>query len=251
MPVTAKLPDVTEGMSASCRRAASYRLRRSSTDWYADDSLRLACAVRDSAVRDVARVNRILSAYFTALQSLAADKVTDPGASLGALGTAVREARGFDRAQVRAVEGLARFAYSRSTDGYRRAKLRDAIASQNENVQTVTSALHDILDRDFIQLLENDIASQTSFYRAALTESTSRDPLAAILVRDAYDARAQTLAEQSAAVRALSQALLTVGRGHQALYDARDHLGGKALLALVVSNARELDDAMARVSKAF
>lgn len=249
--VTARLPDVADALSASCRRTASYRLRRATSEWYGDDSLRVACAGRDSAMRSVVRASRVLSAYFAALESLAANKVTDFDSEVGALGASVRDAGGFDKAQVSAIDALAKYAASRTTDGYRRTKLRDAIASQNDNVQTVIAGLHEILDRDFAQLLANDVAAQTSFYRAALAENTTRDPLTAILVRDAYDERAAVLAERTAAVRALSQALLTVGRGHQALYDSRNQLGAKALLTTIVHNARELNAAIARVDKAF
>ena len=249
--VTARLPDVADALSASCRRTASYRLRRASSDWYADDSLRVACAGRDSALRSIITANRVLTAYFAALESLAANKVIDFDGEVDALGGAARDAGGFDKAQVTAIDGLAKFASSRATDGYRRAKLRDAIASQNANVQTLVAALHAVVDRDFAQLLANDAAAQTSFYRAALAESSARDPLAAILVRDAYDERAASLAERRAAVRALSRALLAAGRGHQALYDSRNRLGAKALLRTIVSNARELDAAIARVDKAF
>lgn len=249
--VTAKLPDLTDALASSCRRTASYRLRRASGDWYGEDSVRVACAGRESALRTVARTNRVLSAYFAALESLAENRLTDYDSRVDALGTAVAEAGGFDRKQVEAIEGLARFASSRATDGYRRTKLRDAIGAQNENVQLVTGALHDMLERDLTQLLENDVAAQTSFYRGALTEHSGAEPLTAILVRDAYDERAAQLAERSAAVRSLAQALLTVGRGHQALHDARNHLGGKKLLATIVSNTRELDAAIARVNKAF
>ena len=249
--VTAKLPDVADALSRSCRRTASYRLRRTSADWYGDDSLRVACADRESALRTVTRANRVLSAYFAALESLAENRVTDYDAQVEALGSTVGAAGDFDRKQVKAIEGLAKFASSRLTDGYRRTRLRDVIAAQNDNVQVVTTTLHEILGRDFAQLLENDVAAQTNFYRAALTESSRADPLTAILIRDAYDDRAAQLAERSAAVRSLAQALVTVGRGHQALYDARNHLGGKKLLAAIVSNARELDTAIARVNKAF
>ena len=248
---TAKLPDVADALSESCRRTASYRLRRTSDAWYGDDSVRIACAGRDAALRTVTRANRVLAAYFAALESLADNKLTDYDAKIGASGETLAEAGAFGKKQVKAVEGLASFAASRATDGYRRQRLREVIAAQNENVQIVTGSLHEILDGDLAQLLENDVAAQTSFYRSALTEGSSRDPLTAILVRDAYDERAAQLAQRSAAVHSLAQALLTVGRGHQALYDSRDHLGGKALLATIVSNARELDAAIARVNKAF
>lgn len=248
---TAKLPDVLDAVGESCRRTASYRLRRESSAWYGADSLRAACAGRDASLRTVTRANRVLAAYFAALASLAGDDVTNYDARVNALGDAVVDAGELTKPQGKAIESLARFAASRAAGGYRRNALREAIAAENENVQQVTTALHDALERDVAQLLANDVAAQTMFYRAALAESASRDPLAAILVRDAYDERATQLDERTAAVRSLAQALLTVGRGHQALYDARNHLGGKELLATVVSIARELDAALARVDKAF
>lgn len=249
--VTTRLPAVTDALSASCRRAESYRLRRASNAWYGDDSVRTACASRDRALRDVGRVNTVLAAYFRALAALAADKVTDLDATVNAVAASTADAGLLDTAQEKALASLARFASSRATDGYRRATLRAVIADENANVQALTAALHDIIGRDFVQLLGNDDAAETSFYRAVLTESSASEPLAAILVRDSYDERQARLEEERKAVAALSRAVLTVGRGHQALYDARDHLGSKELLKATLASAHELDDALAKVARAF
>ena len=248
--VTAKVPDVADALSASCHRTASYRLQRVS-GWFGADSVAAACAGRDSAIRSLSRANRALAAYFAALEALSDSKVAKLDTHVDDLADETRDAAGFDKQQVAAVAALSRFAVTRAAAGYQRARLRDAIAAQNENVQLVTAAMHQMLERDFAQYLANDGQAQAMFYRAALTESSAREPLTAILVRDSFDERETELAERSRAVRALGQAMLTVGRGHQALYDARDHLGGKALLAAIVANARELDTAMKRVEKAF
>jgi hypothetical protein len=248
--VTAKLPDVSAAMSESCQRTASYRMRRTS-DWFGADTIAAACAGRDSATRGIARANRALASYFAALETLADGKLAKLDTEVDDLADEVRDAAGFDKQQVSAIAALSRFASSRAVDGYRRTRLRDAIARENENVQTLTAAMHDILERDFGRFLDNDAQAESMFYRAALTESAAREPLAAILVRDSFDEREAELSERSRAVRTLAQAMLTVGRGHQTLYDARDHLGGKELLAAIVANARELDAAMNRVAKAF
>ena len=248
--VTARFPDVAEALSASCRRAASYRLQRGA-EWFGADSVAAACAARDGAIRSLGHANRALASYFAALEALADGKVPKLDAQVDDLADAVGDAGSFDEQQVSAIDALASFAANRAADGYRRARLRDAIAGQNDNVQRLTAAMHDILDRDFARYLANDGQAQSIFYRAALTESAAREPLTAILVRDSFDERETELAERTRAVRALAQAMLTVGRGHQALYDARDHLGGRQLLATIVANARELDAAMKRVDKAF
>lgn len=248
--VTGKLPDVADAIAASCHRTASYRLQRT-TAWFGPDSVAAACAGRDSATRSLSRVNRVLAGYLAALEALADGKVPKLDEQVADLADATRDAAGFDKKQVSAIDALARFASTRSADTYRRTRLRDAIVSQNDNVQAITTAMHDILERDFARYLANDGQAQSMFYRAALTESSAREPLTAILVRESFDERESELAERSRAVRALAQAMLTVGRGHQALYDARDHFGGRAVLAAIVANARELDSAMKRVEKAF
>jgi hypothetical protein len=236
---------------ASCRRTQSYRLRRTSTAWYGEDSLRTACAGRDSALRAVARANQVLGAYLAALGAMAGEKPTELDSRIDALGEAVEGTGLFEAAQVDAIVSLGKFAASHGAGGYRRAKVREAIVEQNANVQLVTSALHEIIDRDFARYLRDDETAQTSFYRGALTESGAREPLGAILIRDSYDERQAELAGGREAVQALARAVLLVGRGHQRLYDARDHLSAKDLLASIVANARELDAAIAKVDKAF
>jgi hypothetical protein len=248
--VTARVPDVADALSASCHRTASYRLQRTS-GWFGADSVAAACAGRDSATRSLSRANRALAAYFAALEALADSKLPKLDGQVDDLADETRDAAGFDKQQVAAIAALSRFAVTRTAAGFQRARLRDAIVAQNQNVQVVTATMHQMLERDFAQYLANDGQAQAMFYRAALTESSAREPLTAILVRDSFDEREAELTERSRAVRALAQAMVTVGRGHQALYDARDHLGGKELLATIVANARDLDAAMKRVEKAF
>lgn len=249
--VIEKFPDAAAALAASCRRSESYRLRRTGPPWYDGDSVRAACAGRDSALRDVARVNRALGNYFAALSALAGSKDAETAGRVDDLGDAVGGVGVVDPAQARAVTALAKFAASRTTAGYRRSKLRDAIAMQNANVQVVTAALHDVIERDFGAYLEGDDAAATRFYRSALTENEAGEPLAAILVRNDYDSRHAALGEEADAARALSRAVVTIGRGHQRLFDARDHLRANELLAAIVASARELEAAMAKINRAF
>ncbi len=249
--VTARLPGATSALAESCRRAHSYRLRRTGTPWYEEDSTRAACAGRDSALREVLQANRALANYFGALSALAGSKTAEVAAQVDQLGDAASSAGPFDGSQVRAIAALAKFAASRATSGYQRSKLRDAIASENANVQAVTVALHQVIDRDFASYVTGDDAAATRFYRSVLTEGAGHEPLAAILARNDYDARHEASGAQADALRSLARAIDAIGRGHQQLFDARNHLGAKELLNGILSMARELDGAMARIDKAF
>ncbi len=249
--VTARLPEATAALAESCRRAQSYRLRRTGAAWYEEDSTRAACAARDSALGEVLRANRALANYFGALSTLAGSRSADVGARVDDLGDAVSSAGPFDGTQVRAIAALAKFVASRATSGYQRSKLREAIASENANVQSVIAALHQVIDRDFASYVAGDDAAATRFYRSVLTEGGGHEPLAAILARNDYDARHDASGAQADAIRSLARAVDAIGRGHQQLFDARNHLGAKALLNGIVAMARELDGAMAKSDKAF
>ena len=249
--VTARLPRATSALAESCRRAQSYRLRRTGPPWYEEDSTRAACAGRDSALREVLRANRALANYFGALSALAGSKTAEVGARVDQLGDAASSAGPFDGSQVRAIGALAKFAASRATSGYQRSKLREAIASENVNVQTITVAIHQVIDRDFASYVAGDDAAATRFYRSVLTEGAGHEPLAAIIARNDYDARHEASGAQADALRSLARAIDAIGRGHQQLFDARNHLGAKELLNGIVGMARELDGAMARIDKAF
>lgn len=249
--VTARLPGATSALAESCRRAQSYRLRRTGAPWYEEDSTRAACAGRDSALREVLRANHALANYFGALSALAGSNTADVGTRVAQLGDAASSAGPFDESQLRAIAALAKFAAARATSGYKRSKLREAIASENVNVQAVTVALHQVIDRDFASYVMGDDAAATRFYRSVLTEGAGHEPLAAILARNDYDARHDASGAQADALRSLARAIDAIGRGHQQLFDARNHLGAKELLNGIVALARELDGAMARIDKAF
>lgn len=249
--VTARMPAAASALAASCRRTQAYRQQRSGAPWSDDDSTRTACAGRDSALRAVTGVNQILAAYLGALAALAGSSMTAVGARVDDLGDAAGRAGPFDASQVGAVSALAKFAASQAAGGYRRSALRDAIANENANVQAVTTALRDIIDRDYASYLQGDDAAATRFYRSALTESASREPLAAILVRNDYETRRAATGTQADAMRVLGRAMETIARGHQRLFDARDRLGAKEVLDGIVAAARELDGAIAKIDSAF
>lgn len=249
--VTARLPQATSALAESCRRAQSYRLRRTGAPWYEEDSTRAACAGRDSALREVLRANRALTNYFDALSALAGSKAAEVGTRVGDLGDAVSSAGAFDGSQVRAIAALAKFAAARATIGYQRSTLRNAIANENANVQAVVAALHRVVERDFAAYVTGDDAAATRFYRSALAEGAAHEPLAAILVRNDFDARHDASSAQAVALSSLAHAVDAIGRGHQQLFDARNQLGAKELLKGIVAMARELDGAIAKLDEAF
>ncbi|MDO8501962.1 MAG: hypothetical protein Q7S20_08960 [Gemmatimonadaceae bacterium] len=209
-------------MYASCLRFEGYKAQRTS-GWYDAESLRSQCASRDTAVAGVLAANRVLSAYFSALAKLADDQIISADREIGGLAAIVKRS-GLDDAQIDAVAGLTKYLTSAAIDTYRRGRIGEAVASQNENVVLVTKGLRSIINRDYRQILNIEGRAANDFYRVAVTENREREPLAAILVLKDRDDRVAELRKKTEAVDAYVRALDAVRAGHQKLYDHRNTL---------------------------
>jgi hypothetical protein len=246
-----EFPALAEEMKASCVRLEGYREAREGKGWYESADLEKRCADRGKAVGRAVAVERVLGRYFTALGALADDEVVDYDASLDDLADALEDDAKLDAGKVRAVSDLAAFAASVGTDAYRHLKLSKVIEEQNGNVGTVIDALGEIVATDYANILDLEAAGMESFYRSALTEGAGREPLAAILVRDARDERMAALTAKRAAMAKYVKALATMKAGHQRLYDSRHDLDARALASTLAGYATQLEEILPALREAF
>jgi hypothetical protein len=246
---TADFPPVAREMYASCLRFEGYKAQRTS-GWYDNESLRMPCASRDTAVAGVLAANKVLSAYFSALAKLADDQIVSADREIGGLATIVKKS-GLNDAQVDAVAELTKYVTSAAIDAYRRGKIADAIASQNGNVVLVITGLRTIISRDYRQILNIESRAANDFYRSAVTEHREREPLAAILVLNDRDDRVSELRKRTEAVDAYVRALDAVRAGHQKLYDNRNKLRAKVLAAELRDHSATLERIARQLEQAF
>jgi hypothetical protein len=246
-----EFPALADEMRASCVRLEGYREAREGKGWFESGDLEGRCADRARAVRRAVTAERALASYFAALGALADDKVVKYEGSVDDLADALEEDAGLDREKVRAVSDLASFAASVATDGYRHLKLANVIEEQNGNVALVIDALTEIVGTDYANILELEATGMESFYRSALTEGAEREPLAAILVRDARDERASALRGKRVALAAYVKALGTMKAGHQRLFDSRHDLHAKALAGELADYAAQLEKMIPALREAF
>jgi len=246
---TADFPPVAREMYASCLRFEGFKAQRTS-GWYDNESLRMPCASRDTAVAGVLAANKVLSAYFSALAKLADDQFVSADREIGGLAAIVKKS-GLNDAQVDAVAGLTKYLATMAIDGYRRGKIGDAIASQNGNVVLVTTGLRTIISRDYRQILNIESRAANDFYRSAVTENREREPLAAILVLKDRDDRVAELRKRAEAVDAYVRALDAVRDGHQKLYDHRNKLRAKVLAAELRDQSATLERIARQLERAF
>ena len=247
----AEFPALADDMRASCIRLEGYRESREGAGWFERNDLEPRCAERAKAVKHAVTVERVLGSYFSALAGLADDRVVSYDRNIDRLTGSLEDDAKLDGEQVRAVGELAAFAASVATDGYRHVKLTNAIEEQNANVVTVIDALSEIVGTDYASILDLETTGMNSFYRSALAEGAEREPLAAVLVRDARDARATALNEKRSAIASYVRALATMKAGHQRLYESRRQLDAKALAADLASYAAQLEEMIPALREAF
>lgn len=247
---TSEFTPVARDMYSSCLRFEAFKAQRSSTGWYDNESLRTACAPRDSAVAGLIAANRILSSYLSALARLADGKTVSTDDELTRLATIAKKS-GLSEPGVNAVAGLAKYLTSSFVGVYQRQKLHDAIESQNGNVTFVTAGLRDVINLDYRRILAIESRAANDFYRAAIAENRNREPLASVLVMKDRDERAAQLRKRSDDLDAYVRALDAVRAGHQKLYENRNQVRAKELSAELVRHAETLERIGKQLEKAF
>ena len=246
-----EFPALADDMKASCVRLEGYRAAREGKGWVENSGLEKLCAARGRTVGRAVAVERVLGRYFAALGALADGEVVEYHGEIDDLADALEDDAKLDRKKVKAVSDLAEFVASVTTDGYRHLELTRAIEEQNGNVGTVIDALTEIVGTDYAGILDLEATGMDAFYRSALTESAEREPLAAILVRDARDERAAALDEKREALAKYVRALGTMKAGHQRLYDSRHDLRAKAVARELADYAAQLEKMVPALREAF
>jgi hypothetical protein len=228
----------------------AYKAQRT-LDWDDEASSRRACARRDTAVFGLIEANNVLASYVKALGAISGDGRAAEDLQAGRFIKLLVGKAGFNEAQANAAERLAAFVSSKAVEGFRRRELSRVIASHNDEVQLITAALLRILTQDFPVAFNLESLAQDNFYRTSLTEYGSREPLAAILVREQRDRRTLELTNRKRAITSYATALRRIQSGHQKLYDERNHLDAPALAVELIKAAKELDSITRELDRAF
>jgi hypothetical protein len=168
---------------------------------------------------------------------------------------------------VGAVKALVGFLTNAVSEGYRRKKLKQALESQNSNIQTLVGALKRIVTQKYVLQLQNERDQLRSYYGTSILEYRQymrkvaqnaganpddvRDPLPIIQVKRLWDDEEITLAERMSAAQAYGKALDTIAEGHQKLFDSRNDLNSKQVQATALAYAQTIQSIVEDFRKAF
>ena len=189
--------------------------------------------------------HRLLSEYMEALGQLAADEAVVYDEEVNALGRAATEAKFLDAGEADAFSAVTRVLLKAVADGWRRRQLSQLIEGANAPFQTVATSLRTIVIQGFGGDAQIERIAIDKFYGSVIAES--RDKAGITALREWQEVRIAGVSARDRAIAAYGEVLDRVARGHQRLYDGRNDLSAKALVADIKGYSRDLRRAFNRV----
>lgn len=172
------------------------------------------CAAFVPEVKELEDVSSLLSAYFQAIQNLAAFDETSVSGEAEKTGEGISAAAVFSTNQADAVAKLSELITRAFTEHYRRNKLKELLIAADPHVATVSHALDGIVSKDYDSLLDEEERAVNRRYRET---GVTNDAAIILLLNRAYLEDKGALQRRRAAAKAYSAALRQARDGHHKL----------------------------------
>lgn len=194
-------------------------------------------------------VQRVLGHYFRTLEDLAASSLPSANSEIGALTTALENAKGAVGASAISNEtfdaagSIAKVLTRLALDGWQQARVAEIVREIDPPLQRVVAGLGEVVQRDFSASLDQEAEAIRSYFETAIADAKSRGEeeaagrLAKYLEAEALDgveARRQKLTPYA-------EALAKVGKGHAELAASAGKLDAKALVGRLNQLSRDLE----------
>jgi hypothetical protein len=172
------------------------------------------CAAFVPEVKELDEVSSVLSAYFEAIQELAAFDETSVSGEAEKTGEGISAAAIFSTNQADAVAKLSELITRAFTEHYRRNKLKELLMSADPHVAAISQALDEIVSKDYDSLLEEEERAVNRRYQET---GAANDAAVILLLNRAYREDRDPLQRRRAAAKAYSAALRQARDGHHKL----------------------------------
>jgi hypothetical protein len=176
--------------------------------------------------QELANVSSVLSAYFQAMQELAAFDETNVSAQAEHAGENVGTAAVLSLNQADAIAKLSGLITRAVTAHYQGSKLAELLRAADPHVAVVSQALETILTKDYGSLLDEE---EQAIKRRYEEVSGTKDLATVLLLNRAYREDLNELRQRRAAAKAYVTALKQSRDGHHLLAGLKGHLNNKEL----------------------
>jgi len=216
-------------------------------------NLQRDCAVYDKMTPNLQQAQSVLTDYLTALGKLASDSDPGYGKTLDALGGNFKDA-GLAQDQVdatTAASGLAKKITNAALEGYRRKEITKLVSESNDDVQKLTTALSDIVSKDYATMLSNEGLGIEDYYRTALNNYTQNEPLSALLVKKQWDEEIIALQNRIDAATAYGKLMKDIATSNQKIAQQKNKIGTKDLIKVIGPEVADMEQSVESLNKAF
>lgn len=188
--------------------------------------------------------HRALASYMEALADLAGEGVPVADDEIGGMVDAAVGASYLNEASAAPLKTLAQALTSAALDGYRQRELKQLIAANNAPIQAVLASLIQSVQA-FDASLKVERAAANRYYRSlhARARENEREPVAAEMIWGGGQLTAAGYDERDKAIAPYAESLRAIAAAHQALYDGRERISDKQVLAQLRKYTRQIRSA--------
>ena len=198
---------------------------------------------------------KILSEYFSAVNSLASFGSAKAGTDAEGLLTKAGAAFGADSAAQTALGSIARVLTTAATAGYQQKQLDKDLTKVSGNIPAVATALKTIVEDVYI---DTQLASEQDElavrYQRFAKENSAKNPLspeAKLMLDDRWNADQAALEAKRASARCLVSALEALSKGFKELAASSHQLTAKEVPGMLGPYATQLQALIPQIQKAF
>lgn len=207
------------------------------------------CAAIGTQAAGAAAAAKVLSDYFSAINSLASFGTAKAGTDAQNLVTKTGAAVGASSAAQTALGSIAQFLVSAATSGYELRQLEKDLTKVSANVSAVVSALVTIVQADYVgRQLAKEEQDLTDHY---VEFAKGKSPEVALMLDSRWNADEQALAAKRASAQSLIIALQALSKGFADLAANAHQLNAKEVPGLLGPYVTQLQALIPQIQKAF
>jgi hypothetical protein len=195
---------------------------------------------------------KILSDYFTAINSLASFGTAKVGSDAGTQVQAAAAAVGASQNAQNALQSMVSFLSSAATSGYQLRQLEKDLNAVSANISAVVDALTVIVGADYINReLRSEEQKLRDRYREFAKDAKQLSPGEKLMLDDRWHADQKAIAAKRASAQSLIAALQALAKGFATLAANAKHLNAKEVPGLLGPYAAQLQALIPQIQKGF
>ena len=207
-----------------------------------------ACAPFAAEADGLAKASGVLTAYFKAMQELAAFATSSVSGPNEEAAENAATAANLSLTQIDSIGKLSGLVTQLFTERYQRSHLVKYLREADPSVASITRGFEDIVSKDYAGLLQEEQQTLTAQYQDV---GDVRDTAILLLLNRAYSEDGDDLNRRKAVASAYVAALQQIREGHHKLAQNADRLNGKSMTVALQPYITQLQALIPTLQKGF